>query len=164
MVCRIFLLALCTFCFVQCASTQVDSVPPVQVLGAYIQSWGAEARGEGAETSVIVTVSESIALDSMYYNGKIAKLSPLLNPFAYEYVARFSSKINGPNELVMHSDPNKEYGNTVEGISNTFPFQLKPNQAMVSYKKGSQTRYFKIENISHKRPNESPSAPVPSAQ
>lgn len=149
--------------FTQCATTQVDSKPPVAIVDAYAESWVAGVRGGGSGTNVFVTVSEAMALDSLYFRGKTAKLRPLQLSKNHGYVARFSNSANSERDLVMHSDPKKEYGNTVavERNSNTFPFQIKPNQAMVSYQKGKQIRYFLIENISTRKSKEFPSAPTP---
>ncbi len=147
--------------FSQCASTQkIDSEPPVKIIEAQSQSWVAGVRGGGSGTNVFLTFSETIAADSLYYQGMIAKLRPLQDPSAIKYVARFSFKKNTQDDLVMHSDPLKEYGNTVVGVpSKTFPFELKKNQAVVSYKKGTKTRYFKVANIVELKQKLFPSRP-----
>jgi hypothetical protein len=135
--------------FSHCSSTQkIDAQPPVTIIEAQAQSWVAGVRGGGSGTNVFITFSDAIAVDSLYYQGKVAKLLPVQDATKVKYIARFSSRKNTHDDLVMHSEPSKEYGNSVVGIPpKTFPFELKKDEAMVSYKKGNKKRFFKVTNI-----------------
>jgi hypothetical protein len=151
-------LFLCVF-FVQCSTTQnIDLNPPVDIVEVYAQSWVAGVRGGGSGTNVFLTVSEEMALDSIYFLGKRAKLS-LIDSQSNRYVARFSSNENSSKDLIMHSDPKKEYGNTLDNLPRQFPFQLAPNEAVVSYQKRNKTRYFTIKEIAFRKEKLYPSAP-----
>jgi hypothetical protein len=61
-------------------------------------------------------------------------------------IAHFSTLKRKNRNLILDADITKELENTLPSLEE-FPFQLKENEAILSYKKEGKTLYFKIENI-----------------
>lgn len=98
-------------------------------------------------------VQPSINLDSVYFRGRSTKLETFSQDPEI-LVGRFemqASRANG--DRIMSSDPREEYGNRPPVVLQDFPFDLEPNQAMVSYQQEGETKYFKAIGIEKQQPD-----------
>ena len=128
----------------QCASTnKLETSLPIKLGDVYYEG------NRVAETIVIPIISNpnNIELDSVFFQGKEAKLAFRNN---MEYVGKFEPKASLKSDIIMSNEPYAEYGNKVPKISIKPRFQLKENECMVSYKEKNIIKYFKIENINNK--------------
>ena len=92
-------------------------------------------------------IQSSIVLDSVYFRGRSAKLETL-SENAEILVGRFKMHSSQANDdRIMSSDPREEYGNKPPIVLQDFPFDLKADQAMVSYQRQGDTRHFKVTGI-----------------
>jgi hypothetical protein len=129
----------------------------------YYQSWIAGIEGGGSGINIFITtndeIPEGLILDSVYFRGKAAKLEVKPNDKML-YIGRFKTGFNVMKQvIVMSSDSKEEYGNQLPKVETKTPFDLKDNECVVSYKKGDETQYYKIENIIEKQAQHFPSAP-----
>lgn len=157
------MLPLIMFSFSQCSSQKkLQDKAPVQLKEVYCQSWVAGIRGGGAGMNIFIPVEaisdKDIEIDSVFFRGKSAKLTTKPQNKSL-YIGRFTSDANKPHDIVMSSDEQQEYGNKMPKAKEVIPFELRDNECVVSYKVGSKTKYFKIENIEEKRSIPYPSAP-----
>jgi hypothetical protein len=60
-----------------------------------------------------------------------------------------SSRLN--SDLILDINVAKEIKNSVPELKK-FPFELKDNEAVLSYRLGGKTNYFKIKNIENSKP------------
>lgn len=90
----------------------------------------------------IKKTNPEIVLDEVYFLDKKLKLK--LD--AGSYIAKINTIIN--KDLILHSDPKKEYGNTPP-VMEKIPFKLKDNEAVVSYKIKGIVKYYKLK-VTHK--------------
>lgn len=88
----------------------------------------------------IKKTNPEIVLDEVYFLDKKLKLK--LD--AGSYIAKINTIIN--KDLILHSDPKKEYGNTPPVVEK-IPFKLKDNEAVVSYKIKGIVKYYKLKVI-----------------
>ena len=144
----------------QCSSAQIlQKSPPLQLGECYYQSWIAGVEGGGSGTNIYIPIISNvnkIELDSVYFQGKVVKLE-----FKNELLAigRFTTDLNQKKDLIMSNEPYAEYGNEVnQTILKQWP-SLKDSQCVISYKEGSKTKYFMIDNLSKKPLLAYPSAP-----
>lgn len=89
--------------------------------------------------------------DSVFFHGKRAQLIP--HPEKKDlYVAsfEFQKEKNKNPDFVMSSDPREEYGNEPPLINRDFPFNLKSDEAMISFTRKGETFYHKIDGIENK--------------
>jgi len=135
----------------RCSSTQkLQNTLPFQIGDVYYQDWVSGIQNGGSGTNVyiqIISNTNKIELDSIYFHGRAAKLELINNMLA---IGRFSSIISYNNDIVMSSNPNEEFGNKVPELKKKPDFELKDNQCVISYKIDGKTKYFMIDNIRKK--------------
>ncbi len=144
----------------QCSSAQkIEPVAPLKIGNVYYQSWIAGIEGGGSGINLYIPIilnKNNIEMDSVYFQGKSAKLE--FNDKS-EAIGRFSTEINRKKDIIMSNEPYAEYGNQIKRTPLKTPFQLKDNQCVVSYKKGSEIKYFMVDSITKKPLLAFPSAP-----
>lgn len=145
--------------FSQCTSTKnaAKISNTIDVLNeinpkAYYQNWVAGVRGGGAGTDVYIhkSVLKEKKVDGIYFQNKVSKLAPPKEPNVF-YVAHFKRAIN---QQEMSGLPHNDQKSDSE-----FPFELKYNEAVISYITEGKTSYFKLTNIVKKESLDYPSAP-----
>lgn len=137
-------LALSSF---QCASTKSVPNAPFTLGAVYYQDWtaGVEGGGSGYNLTIPMLVNtDNIVLKTVYFRGSQAPLELKGNNI---FVGRFSLKVNNSKGMVLSIDPRAEFGNEVPDLQKDIPFELKENEAVVSYKVDDKLRYFKIDHI-----------------
>ena len=106
----------------------------------------------------INTSSPSVELDSVYFKGRSAKLETS-EQNKQLYLARFVTKPEYSEDIIMSSDMAKEHQNKLPKVKQSIPFELRPNECIISYKQAGKTKYYKISNIKQKRLDDVPMAP-----
>ncbi len=142
----------CLVSFSNCAGGKdsmysLEQQPPFKITAAYFQKWVAGVQNGGSGVNVylkIEGVSEEIEIRDVYFRNKVTKV--VSKPGQPDYfIAYFKSQTN--RDIVMDSDPKKEAQNTISG---DFPFDLKENEAVISYFQKDTEKYFKISDIQEK--------------
>lgn len=148
--------------FSQCAgSKKLQEEAPVAIEEIYFYKWVAGIQGGGSGINFYVVLKEpKIALDSVFFRGQVAKLEADVENNEH-YSASFNTSDNQLNEMVMHKDPSKEYGNSLpkQEATSTFPFELGAYECVLSYKQDNTTKYFKIEKVVEKQGMDRPGMP-----
>lgn len=146
--------------FSQCGvSKKLETKAPLTIGDVYYQHWVAGVQGGGSGIKIFIPVISNpnkVILDSVYFQGKQAKLEYRNNDV---FIGRFQSEINKKEDIIMSSDPYAEYGNKVPEIPKKPRFQLLEDECVVSYKVENEVKYFKIEKINKKDVLEFMSAP-----
>lgn len=119
--------------------------PPFKVLEAtYTKLFGDESGV--TEISIYIAVDNAeVKLDTVYFRNSSAKLKLDKDIFKTEYIGNLVI-LNKDNDIQLHIDSKREYGNRVPDISQKIPFQLNANEAVVSYFFNKKINYFKISN------------------
>jgi hypothetical protein len=157
------MLPIIMFSFSQCSSQKkLQQKSPVQLKEVYCQSWVAGVKGGGSGMNIFIPVEtitdKDIELDHVFFRGKASKLTTKPQNKTL-YIGRFKNTANSKQDIVMSSDAKQEYGNKMPEATEEIPFELKDDECVVSYKVGSKTKYFKIENVVEKQSIPYPSAP-----
>jgi hypothetical protein len=144
---------LLTFGFTQCASLNLDTNPPFQITSAMYQNW---VGGMPGSNGVLLTISYQsdayIAFDSIYFLKKVSKLQSNEYKGSKTISGRFDTSVSSHHKnITLHSDPKKEFNNQLPTLKK-FPFELKENEAVVSYKVKETLKYFKVKNIKKGKP------------
>lgn len=143
---KLFGILLLALSFGQCASVKMDKNPPFKVEAAtYNHVTGGMPGNSTLNLMIEFTSPEVVDFKNVYFQNRITK-AIIEQKGDKQYIAARYKTSSGEDrkDIVLHSDPQKEYGNAP--VEN-FPFELKENEAMVSYAKGEKIYYFKIENI-----------------
>ncbi|HEX9151029.1 MAG TPA: hypothetical protein VF842_03045 [Flavobacterium sp.] len=122
---------------------------PQEIKSVYFQRWISEQKETGNGTDFYIefekALSGDIKLEKIYFRNQETNLKKVgKNTF----FAHFPPK-NINLDLIMDSDSLKEYGNKAPVIMQP-KFDMKPNEAVLEYKKGSKTQFFKIINVKEK--------------
>ena len=137
------------FSFLQCKSSRfLKNDLPLKVGSVYYQDVISNNLNvkKGFKIYIpIISNSNHIILDSVYFRGKVSKLT-MENESLYSGFFKNSTK----PDIVMSSNLLDEYGNTVPKIPQKQIFQLKEDECMVGYVQNDTLNWFKITNISFK--------------
>jgi hypothetical protein len=122
---------------------------PQELASVYYQKWVGGVRGSGGGIHFHIEfkkpLSSDIQLEKVYFQNLEAKMERQSQTV---FVANFVKKYNNP-DLILEDDSNKEYGNKAPVIEKP-KFNLKPNEAMLEYRKKNKILFFKIKNIKEK--------------
>ncbi len=142
------ILVIITMSFMQCSSAQLDKKIPVTITEAFYQDWvGGQPGSKGTLVSIKLSNPDAkMTFDSIYFNNKAVKLQSNLIKNELTLKGNFMV-ITKPNDMIMHVDPKKEFGNTAPKLAAKVPFELEKNEAVISYMINDKKRYFKVENI-----------------
>lgn len=123
-----------------------QSNPPFKVVEAtYIKSIGTKPGVKGI--SIYITIDNTeVKLETVYFRNNSTKLELDNSISKTSYVGNLVMP-NTENDIQLHSDSKREFGNQAPDISQKIPFQLKANEAVVSYFFKNEIHYFKILNL-----------------
>jgi hypothetical protein len=135
------------FGFSQCGSTKFEKNPPFKIESATYTNWIGGVPGvSGTRVELKLATKNTIAFDSIYFQKKVTKIKIRETKGITFLTGSFNTSTRKNNTLVLHADAKMELKNKVPKIE-VFPFDLTENQAIISYKVGTLTKYFKLENI-----------------
>lgn len=119
---------------------------PIAITEVNFQNWasGLQEGGSGIHINIITTNTNThVVLDSIYFRGLTAKIEPN----KMNYFARLS-RSNTTNAL--SHQPKSD---------NKFPFDLKENECIISYRLNRKIYYYKVDNLVEKQAQYYPKAP-----
>jgi hypothetical protein len=145
------------FSFTQCGTSILIKNPTFKVEKAFYNHWvGGQPGVSGMKLEIHLKDASEIIFDSLYFQEKITKVEVSQKEKFTQIIGHYSTSKRQKRDVILDADATKELENTVPNLG-SFPFKLKENEAMLSYKKENKTVYFKIENIKKVR-----SIPFPS--
>lgn len=144
-----------TFSLSGCSSQKkLVKNPPFEMGQAMCQSWvgGRPEGGSGIKLEVPISnlPSEASMMQKAYFRGKIANLKLEDREEGKIAIANFMNESAKKADIIMHADSREEVGNQPPKLKEEFPFELSPDQCVVSYLDGDKVKYFKIEGVKEK--------------
>ena len=148
--------------FSQCTNGQkLETKAPLEFGEVYYKKKAQAVKDlESVITLYIPIIGENntIELDSAYFKRKSAKLIKSSQDQNL-YFARFIMKPAYTEDIILSSDIAEEHKNKLPVKESKIPFELLPNQCVISFKESGQIKYYKISNIKEKRLKEVPMTP-----
>ncbi len=163
----IYYILILSLSMASCSSQKkIETTVPFSIGSASSQDWvgGVAPAGSGTLVSIEVTQmnQEEITLEQLYFRGKITPLSTEIEEGVMYAKADMKKKTRKPQDINMDADPAKEFGNKPTKAhkkdKEAFPFELQPDEAVISYKEGDKIKYFKVSGIKKKKQLIYPSA------
>tara|TARA_B100000795_G_C22804465_1_gene443943 strand:- start:4977 stop:5444 length:468 start_codon:yes stop_codon:yes gene_type:complete len=140
-------------CFTKCGGTKFVESPPFKITSATYNHWVGGVPGvSGTNVRISYTADSNVVFDSIYFLKRSSKLElKKINgtKLLMGYFKNESS--NQKADYILHVAVEKEMGNKPPPINN-FLFDLKENEAVISYKKGTKIKYFKIKSLKSVQP------------
>ena len=127
------------------------------ITSAIYNNWaGGQPGNKGITVNIVYTSNYTIKFDSIYFSKRIAKLESNKNKEKKTISANFRSSVKP--DIILDKNTSKEINNAVP-IHKKFPFELKQNEAIISYIVKGKTKYFKVKSFKKGKPVFYPSAP-----
>lgn len=134
--------------FSHCGSSQIfEAEAPVEMDTAYVEPWtaGEEKQYKGVNLLFPVRMDGKTVLDTVYYRYKKAPLLRIQKDNYLVYKATLELD-TAPYDMVMHTDPREEAGNRPPPRKQ-HDFDLKDDEAIISYTRKGKIRYFKVSGL-----------------
>ena len=121
-------------------------------------SGGMEESGSGfvLRMGVSINAGEDVDFETVYFRGHTLDPEVIIEEGKQYLQCRYVHKKQSKPDIVMHADTRKEVGNQppAEKVGlKEFPFELKPDEAVIEYRYKGKTRYTKIGGIKDKMPD-----------
>ena len=128
-------------------SISFEKTPPFSISEIFAQDWVAGVKEGGSGTNINVTfesLNENLSIENIYFSKKVFLVRQAgNNPKTY-----FGSfKQIAGRDIIMDSNPVNEAKNTPPI---PFPFQLEPNEAVISYIENGTTKFYKVSEVTIK--------------
>jgi hypothetical protein len=153
----ILILVIILLSFSFCSATknniknEITDNHPFKVTKATYNTWvGGKPGINGFNISITIDNPE-IKLDSVFFRNMKTELKQDINAGTHNFVGVFTI-LKAQHDYNLDKDPLKEYGNQAPNVSLKIPFELKKNEAVVSYLYEGNTHYYKIETLVKIRP------------
>ena len=143
--------------FSQCGSNKFVKNPSFKIEKATYNKWsGGQPGVSGVKLELQLVNALQIEFDSLYFQKKITKVETRKINNMLQIIGHFSTSNRKNKDLILDANPIKELKNTPPVVHN-FPFDLKENEAILSFKKNNKTHYYKINEVKQTQPSFFPS-------
>ena len=119
---------------------------PFKVIKATSNIWvGGQPGVKGYNINITIDNPE-VKLETVYFRNMKSdfKVDNSVNPKVFVGVFTLP---NTKNDYTAHQNSDEEYGNKAPKVDLQIPFELKENEAVVSYMKAGKISYYKIDNV-----------------
>lgn len=142
------LLILLSIAFFSCGASKVkaQNEAPFKVLEATYTNWASEQPNLVGTTLRITINNKDIQLDSVYFRNNSASLKRVDSDENSVFTGSFTTS-KTPHDLILHADPKEEFGNKPPIEVFKLPFEIKENEAVVSYFFKDKINYYKILEV-----------------
>ena len=129
-----------------CRTSKITENPPFTILKAtYINWYGGRKDVKGIKTDIKITkIKNNLRFNFLYFKNKKEAITTTKN----KNETILTSNINTSNRqisLQMHQDPKKEYGNELPDPKKNTLFDLKENEAIISYTLNKKEYFYKLK-------------------
>ncbi|WP_299883765.1 hypothetical protein [uncultured Lacinutrix sp.] len=125
---------------------KIEFQSDIVVKAPYYTKWAAGEKSGGTGFNVYfpnLINKSNYPVETVYFRNLTGRI--LVGKGAYFVTLKDKTK-----DIIMSNEPNAEYGNTLPNNQDTFPFQLKDNECVISYIVNGETKYYKMNNLVEK--------------
>ncbi|AOW17751.1 hypothetical protein LPB03_09920 [Polaribacter vadi] len=142
---KFFAVLLIILVFYNCATTQFEQNPPFTITSAVYNNWYVESTAnKGKIVNIGYDSKYVVKFDSIYFSKRAEKLT-MSKVKDKKMISAIFSSTEKP-AIILHENSTKEIHNPLPELKK-MPFELKKNEAIISYKIKDKTKYFKIKSI-----------------
>lgn len=140
------IIAITAIFLVQCKSAQFDAKPPIKITGATFNNWvGGQPGVSGIRVIIGYEKKGDIEFQKIYFAKKEGRIEAYVRKDKTFLVGHIDTSSREKENMILERDSKKEIKNKLPEPK--FPFELKENEAVISYLKNGKVKFFKIENI-----------------
>ena len=138
------------FGFSQCGSLKFKDNPPFIITSATYVDWvGGQPGIKGTNVKINYTSDTDIKFENVYFQNRITKLQTK-KAISGKLVIGYFSTSTRQNEIVLDANPVKELNNPIPETQK-FPFDLKENEAVISYRIKGKIKFHKIKSLNKEK-------------
>mgnify|MGYP000099790712 CR=1 FL=1 len=133
--------------FIGCSGTKnqykIEKNATVSFQEAYYQNWTSGVKGGGSGMNIFLvqkTTDTDVEIRGVYFHEKYAALKSHGN-YKYQGFIKGDANNEVAEEVMVGEEKKKE---AIETIEETFPFDLKSNEAVISFFHEGKLKYNKI--------------------
>jgi len=132
---------------IQCGATKFDKNPPFKIKEATYNNWnGGQPGVSGTRILIEYTKISEVEFDSIYFKNRVAKIELSTQENKTYLTGHYTPSSRNKNELILDIDTKQEINNKAPQ-KEKIPFEVKKDEAIISYQQKGKTKYFKAENI-----------------
>lgn len=139
-------ITLLSITFFGCGVSKAQNEHPFKVLDATYANSVAGQTDLIVTTLKITTNNKEIQLDSVYFRNQKAPLKRLEIAESSIFIGSFTTS-TAPHDYILDSDPKQEFGNKPPKAVSKLPFEIKENEAVVSYVYKGNINYYRILEV-----------------
>lgn len=141
---KAILIAFVTILLIQCKSTQFDAKPPFNIIDATYNNWVGGQKGvSGIRLVFNFEAQETVTFQKVYFANKEGSLESANKDGKKVLTGHISTSTT--SDITIDFDTKKEVKNKLP--ESTFPFELKENEAVISYLQNGVTKFYKVKNV-----------------
>jgi hypothetical protein len=129
---------------------------PFEMGQATCQSWTGgrheSSSGIKLEIPLLAEQMNDMKMQQAFFRGKVADLKLESREGEWVATANLMNRSIEKPDIIMHEDSKEEVGNQPPTLQEKFPFEISPNECVISYMDGDKVKYFKIEGVKEKKP------------
>ncbi|WP_440879636.1 hypothetical protein [Tenacibaculum sp. C7A-26P2] len=136
--------------FSQCVSQKFENNPPFTIKSAiYKNVTGGRAGNNSLDIHLTFSSKKKIEFDKLYFQNRITKAVIEIKSGVKYIMGRYNTSPQNPRFLFDKATlESKEIKN---GKQEKFPFELKENEAILSYKEHGTIKFYKISSLKKDR-------------
>jgi hypothetical protein len=125
----------------------LDTKPPFTITEASYKSWvGGQPGVHGINVYINYTSKNAIDFDSIYFRNQTVNLETKNHKQTKLVVGYFNtSTTKSKKDLLLQKDATKS--ESTINLELKIPFNLKENEAVISYTEAGITKYYKVSNL-----------------
>lgn len=139
-------ITLVSIAFFGCGVSKAQNNHPFKVLEATYANTVGEQPDLVVTTLKITLNNKEIQLNSIYFRNNNAPLKRVDNDENSVFSGSFTTS-KTPHDYILDSDPKQEFGNKPPVTVSKLPFEIKENEAIVSYFYKDKFNYYKILEV-----------------
>lgn len=142
---KILAILITTILLSKCGSTKFEENPPFTITSAVYNNWtGGVPGNRGTTVNISYTALYPIKFDSIFFLKKTALLESSKTKDKKFITANFRTLEK--TDMTLAENSSEEINNTVLVVEK-FRYDLKQNEAIISYIVKGKAKYFKVKSI-----------------
>jgi len=144
---KILFLVVILFGFTQCKSQKVEEKVPFKITEkTYFYFAGGKKGTNGTKIKIVGNATSlNLNFSTIYFQNHEYKIIPEFKGEGFILVGNHTEITK--NDLNMHQNTEREYGNEAPKFEKKIPFDLEKNEAVIVYRINGKDFYYKITDI-----------------
>lgn len=130
-----------------CKTQNVETSAPFTIEEKVYFHWAGGQKGAYGTTIRIKgkQTSTNVSFSKIYFQNHEYEIVPVFNSYGFLLEGNFSEY--KADDMILHADPEKEYGNTPPDLEKKIPFELEPDEAIIVYSVNGLEGYHKVSGM-----------------